>query len=265
MRMMSIASGSSGNCIYIGTDNTHILVDDGISGKKVVEGLKKLDLKPEDIDAILITHEHNDHINGLGVLERKCMTPVYGTGGTIKYISGCDYLGKMPDGIFHTIDSGGSFTIKDLTIGTVPISHDAADPVAYTFKSGERKAGIVTDLGTYDDGIVDAFSGMDVLLVEANHDINMLLTGPYSYPLKQRILSARGHLSNESCGQLVGNLIRDNTEHIVLGHLSRENNFAELAYETVRMEINLTDNEYDAKDFDIQVAKRDIPSEIISF
>lgn len=265
MRMMSIASGSSGNCIYIGTDNTHILVDDGISGKKVIEGLRKLDLAPEDIDAILITHEHNDHIGGLGVLERKSMTPVYGTGGTLKYISQCNFLGKMPDGIFHAVDAGSSFTIKDLTIGTVPISHDAADPVAYTFESGNRRAGIVTDLGTYDDSIINAFSGMDVLLVEANHDINMLMTGPYPYPLKQRILGNRGHLSNAACGQLVGSLLGDKTGHVLLGHLSKENNFAELAYETVRMEINLTDNEYDAGDFDIQVARRDIPSDIINF
>ena len=171
----------------------------------------------------------------------------------------------MPEGIYHEVEAGDSFKIKDLTIGTVSIPHDAADPVAYTFQSGDKRAGVVTDLGTYNDTIVNAFSGMNTLLVEANHDVNMLMTGPYPYPLKQRILGMTGHLSNVACGQLLGSLLGDNTEHVILGHLSKENNFAELAFETVRMEINLGDNEFHADDFDIQVAGRDVPSDIINF
>ena len=111
MRMMSIASGSSGNCIYIGTDNAHILVDDGISRKKVLEGLAKLDLKADDIDAILVTHEHDDHIKGLGVLERHSITPIYATGGTLKGISGYKNIGAMPEGIYHSIEAGSQFNI----------------------------------------------------------------------------------------------------------------------------------------------------------
>lgn len=263
MRMMSIASGSSGNCIYIGTDNTHIIIDDGISKKKVLEGLNRLEIKAEDIDAILITHEHDDHIKGLGVFERHSITPIYASEGTTKYIASYSQLGRMPDGIYHTFNAGDSFKIKDLTINTVKVSHDAADPVAYTFTDGRKKAGIITDLGEYDSETVHKFSDLDTMLIEANHDINMLLNGPYPYPLKQRILGNRGHLSNEACGRLLGEILNDKVEHIFLGHLSRENNFPELAHETVRAEINLGDNRFNADDFDIQVAPRQCPSDII--
>ena len=136
MRMMSIASGSSGNCIYIGTETTHILIDDGISRKRVIEGLTMLDIKAEDIDALLITHEHDDHTSGLGVLERHCTIPVYGTGMTLAAIENNSKLGKVPEGIFNPIHAGDSFMIGDVTIKSTSVSHDAADPVAYTFSSG---------------------------------------------------------------------------------------------------------------------------------
>ena len=132
MRMMSIASGSSGNCIYIGTETTHILIDDGISRKRVIEGLTMLDIKAEDIDALLITHEHDDHTSGLGVLERYCPIPVYGTGMTLAAIENNSKLGKVPEGIFNPIHAGDSFMIGDVTIKSTSVSHDAADPVAYT-------------------------------------------------------------------------------------------------------------------------------------
>lgn len=265
MRMMSIASGSSGNCIYIGNDNIHILVDDGISKKKVLEGLKKLDLKAEDLTAILITHEHDDHITGLGVLERHHAIPVYGTVGTIARIQKNTKLGVMPEGIFRTFRAGDCLNFGDITVKTTGISHDASDPVAYSFYSGNSSAGIITDLGVYTDDIIKDFSNHNSLLIESNHDINMLLTGPYPYNLKQRILGTRGHLSNEDCGRLLGSILGNKTEHVFLGHLSKENNFPELAYETVRLEINLGDNMYKADDFDIKVAKRDMPSDIVCF
>lgn len=264
MRMMSIASGSSGNCIYIGTDNAHILVDDGISKKRVIEGLAQLDLSLDDIDAILVTHEHDDHIRGIGVIERQSITPVYGTSGTINYISGYKSLGKIPEEIYHSVISGEEFSIKDLTIKPVSVSHDAIDPVAYVFSQGDKRCGILTDLGYFTDEILHNFSNLNAMLVEANHDINMLMTGPYPYFLKQRILGNSGHLSNESCGRMLGEMLCDTTEHVFLGHLSKENNFPDLAYETVRMEINLGDNPFKAEDFNIRVAKRDAPSDIIS-
>ncbi len=265
MRMMSIASGSSGNCIYIGTDTTHILVDDGVSRKKVLEGLKKLDLHTEDIDAVLITHEHDDHISGLGVLERCISLPVYGTSGTLNYIRNTEKLGRMPEDIYMEISPGNSFNIGDICISSVATSHDAAEPVAYTFSAGGSRAGIITDSGMYTEEIIKEFSGLDAILIEANHDINMLMAGPYPYALKRRILSEKGHLSNEDCGRLLVKLIGDRTKYIFLGHLSRENNFSELAYETVRMEIELGETRCRASDFDIRVADRILPSDIINF
>lgn len=265
MRMMSIASGSNGNCIYIGSDKAHILIDDGISRKKVIEGLSRLNLKLEDIDAILITHEHDDHIKGLGVLERGIPTPIYSMEGTLNKILENHSLGNLPEGIMHSIASGTEFRIKDILINSISISHDAISPVAYKFECDGRRAGIVTDLGEYDSRIIDFFSGMNAMLIEANHDINMLLTGPYPYPLKQRILGKYGHLSNESCGRLLSELLNDAMNTVFLGHLSHENNFPDLAYETVKAEINLYDNKYKADDFDIKVAHRGEPSDIITF
>ena len=265
MRMMSIASGSSGNCIYVGTESTHILIDDGVSKKKVLEGLNKLDLKVEDINAVLITHEHDDHIGGLGVFERHSVTPVYGTEKVVGYIRNCSKLGSIPEGIYHSFKAGDTFKIRDIEITTTSISHDAADPVAYVLSDGRKKAGVITDLGQYDERIIDSFSNLNCMLIEANHDINMLMTGRYPYYLKQRILGTRGHLSNESCGKLLSELLNDNIEHLLLGHLSKENNFPELAYETVKNEINIADNYHKADDFDIQVAARDRASDIIIF
>ena len=143
------------------------------------------------------------------------------------------------------------------------ISHDAADPVAYLVSDGRHRVGVVTDLGYYDADIVSHMEGLDALLLEANHDIHMLQVGAYPYPLKQRILGERGHLSNETSGQLLGQILHDGMQHILLGHLSKENNYDELAYETVRLEISLGDNPYRGNDFPIEVAKRDRPSNLI--
>lgn len=143
------------------------------------------------------------------------------------------------------------------------ISHDAADPVAYLVSDGRHRVGVVTDLGYYDADIVSHMEGLDALLLEANHDIRMLQVGAYPYPLKQRILGERGHLSNETSGQLLGQILHDGMQHILLGHLSKENNYDELAYETVRLEISLGDNPYRGNDFPIEVAKRDRPSSLI--
>lgn len=143
------------------------------------------------------------------------------------------------------------------------ISHDAADPVAYLVSDGRHRVGVVTDLGYYDADIVSHMEGLDALLLEANHDIHMLQVGAYPYPLKQRILGERGHLSNETSGQLLGQILHDGMQHILLGHLSKENNYDELAYETVRLEISLGDNPYRGNDFPIEVAKRDRPSSLI--
>ncbi|MDE7352525.1 MAG: MBL fold metallo-hydrolase [Acetatifactor sp.] len=256
MRLCSIASGSSGNCIYVGSEATHLLIDVGISGKRTESGLRELGLTGRDIDGILITHEHADHIQGLGVIARKYEIPIYATAGTIKAMKSCASLGSVEEGLYREVQEDRKLTIKDLTINPMHISHDAAQPVGYRISYGSRRVAVCTDLGVYNDYTVECLKGMDALLLEANHDVNMLQVGPYPYYLKQRILGDRGHLSNENSGRLLGRILHDGLRTILLGHLSKENNLPELAYESVRLEINLGDNPYQAKDFDIRVARR---------
>lgn len=263
MELCSIASGSSGNCIYAGTDNSHILVDAGISGKRIEAGLNEIGLKTDEIQGILVTHEHVDHIRSLGVVARKYGIPMYATEGTWDWIKDRQAIGKVDESLFHIVKPEEEFSIGDMKITPLHTSHDAADPVAYVMKHGEKTMAVLTDLGKYDDYLVDKLQGLDVLLLEANHDVHMLQVGGYPYYLKKRILGERGHLSNELCGQLLGKLLHDRFQTVVLGHLSKENNYPELAYETVRLEVTLGDNPYQGSDFPIRVAKRDQISELI--
>lgn len=263
MRLCSIASGSSGNCIYAGTETTHILVDVGISGKRTEQGLNTLGLTCKDIDGVFITHEHIDHISGLGVIARKHEIPIYATKGTIEAIKKTKSVGAIDEELFCPVNADEKLTVKDMTLNPMQISHDAAEPVAYRISHGNKKVAVITDLGTYNDYTVECLKGMDALLLEANHDVNMLQVGPYPYYLKQRILGNRGHLSNELSGRLLSALLHDKMQAVVLGHLSKENNLPELAYETVRLEITMADNEYKAADFPISVAKRSEASQVI--
>lgn len=265
MELCSIASGSSGNCICVGSDDCHLLIDAGISGRRIEEGLHQLDLKCEELKGILVTHEHIDHIAGLGVLARRYGLPIYATAGTADAILRTKSLGKVDETLFRVVEPDVDFVVGDLTVEPIAISHDAAEPVAYRIRHGEKSAAVITDLGTYDDGLVAKLQDLDVLLLEANHDVNMLQVGPYPYPLKQRILGNRGHLSNERSGHLLGKVLHDGFKAAVLGHLSKENNYAKLAYETVRLEILNGDNPYRGDDFPVYVAKRDMPSERICF
>ena len=162
--------------------------------------------------------------------------------------------------LFHEIEADSRLIIKDLTVSPMRISHDAAEPVAYRIGYGRKRVAVCTDLGVYNDYTVECLKGMDALLLEANHDVNMLQVGPYPYYLKQRILGDRGHLSNENSGRLLSRILHDGLKAILLGHLSKENNMPELAYESVRMEITLGENPYKAEDFAISVAQRSEPS-----
>ena len=263
MDFFSVASGSSGNCICLGSDQCHVMIDAGISGKRIEEGMNTYDYTTSDMDGVLITHEHSDHIQGLGVVARKYGLPIYATKGTADAILHSSSVGKIDPSLFHVIEAGKTIFIGNLEIYPMSISHDAADPVAYLVSDGRHRVGVVTDLGYYDADIVSHMEGLDALLLEANHDIHMLQVGAYPYPLKQRILGERGHLSNETSGQLLGQILHDGMQHILLGHLSKENNYDELAYETVRLEISLGDNPYRGNDFPIEVAKRDRPSSLI--
>lgn len=256
MRFLSIASGSSGNCIYVGAEDTHILVDAGISGKKVEAGLNENDITTKDINGILITHEHSDHISGLGVLARKCHIPIYATKETLTEIKKTSSLGKIEDELYREITPDKDFRIRDIRIHPFSISHDAANPVGYRFFHKNCSVAVATDMGTYNEYIVENLKGLDAILLEANHDIRMLETGSYPYPLKQRILGDYGHLSNECSGKLLNEVLHDNMKYIILGHLSKENNYEELAYETVKLEIAMSENSYTGNEFPIEVAKR---------
>ena len=257
LELLSIASGSSGNCICVGTDQTHVLIDAGISGKRIETGLNAFGYTGADMDGILITHEHSDHVQSLGVMARRLKVPIYATPGTIAAIRSMKNLGKMDETLFHPIHRGEDFTIGDLDFHAIGISHDAADPVAYRFTNQKHTMAVMTDLGNYDEEIVASLQGLSGLLLESNHDVRMLQTGPYPYPLKQRILSNHGHLSNERSGQLLCKLLHDDFGSVLLGHLSKENNYEELAYETVCTEVTCGDNPYKACDFEIGVARSD--------
>ena len=263
MELCSIASGSSGNCICVGTGNSHLLVDAGISGKRIEAGLNSVGLKTKEMEAILVTHEHIDHIAGLGVLARRYGLPIYGTQGTLEAVMSVKSVGKIDESLLHPIVPEWKFQVGDMTVHPISVSHDAAEPVAYMIEKDGHKAGVITDLGMYDDDLVEKLQEMDLLLLEANHDEGMLQCGSYPYSLKQRILSDRGHLSNVCSGRLLGRLLHDRFHAVILGHLSEENNLAELAYETVRLEVSAGDNPNKGDDFPIYVAARREPSRMI--
>ena len=263
MRFMSISSGSSGNCIFVGSDTTSLLLDCGISLKRIEQGLKNAELSGKDIDGILITHEHIDHIKSLGVIARRYNIPIYATYGTIDGILTTKSLGTFDYNLFQPIYNDSSFMIGDISVSANPVSHDAGDPVCYSFVNDNKKVGVATDLGVYDDMIIDFLSESDILLVEANHDVRMLEVGPYPYPLKQRILSDKGHLSNENGGRLIRELLNDHIRYIALGHLSEKNNYSELAYETVKQELSGNAYSDDVRDFGLCVASREECSELV--
>lgn len=264
MRLCSITSGSSGNCVFVSGSHSALLVDVGISNKRIEAGLGKLDMSARELSGILITHEHSDHIKGLGVLSRKYHLPIFASRGTIEAIKSIPSLGKIEESLFCPIEEDKDFFVGDLKVHPFALPHDAAQPVAYRISDRNKHVAVATDLGEYTPYITQNLQNLDALLLEANHDINMLQVGPYPYYLKRRILGQKGHLSNESAGRLLSEIIHDKMKAVLLGHLSHENNYARLAYETVCAEITLSDTPYKASDFNIQVAKRDDLSDCIT-
>ena len=235
MKLVTIASGSGGNCIYVESEHRRILIDAGISLKRIEAGLGKLSLSASDIDALLITHEHADHIGGLGVLLRKYSMPVYCTEGTYRAVMSMGALGRLPEDNFRWITTREPFTIGDMSIRALAVSHDAAEPVAYRISAGEKSIAVVTDLGTT-CGMAEQLRGLSALVLEANHDERMLEAGPYPYTTKRRIKSDSGHLSNEAAGRLLADISWPGLSQVLLGHISRINNYDKLAYEGVRCE-----------------------------
>jgi len=256
----SIASGSSGNCIYVGTAEANILIDAGISAKRICEGLKGIDIDPVELDGIFITHEHVDHVQGLQVFAKKYNTDIYGTRKTLKAICS-KYDGNFGQGRMIEINPDIDIYLKDAIIHPFAVQHDAADPVGYRVESGGKNFAVATDLGCFDDYIINNLKELDGICIEANHDINMLMVGKYPYSLKQRVSGPKGHLSNDACAKLLCRIYSPRLKSILLIHLSKDNNYAELAYETVRAEL-LTSccNSCVALD----VAGRNTPSDIFS-
>ena len=226
-----LGSGSNGNCTYIGTNDTNILVDAGFSGKTIVEHLGAIGVTPDSIDAIFVTHEHSDHTKGIGILSRKYDIPVYATFGTWQSMQ--KDIGAIAPSNINYVYAKEPCAINDIVALPIEIPHDASEPVAYKFTYCNKKIGIATDIGYITDTLKENISDCNILLLESNHDIKRLKSCSYPWPLKQRILSDRGHLSNEAAGNFLAEIYNRNLKHIFLGHLSEESNDVHLAYETV--------------------------------
>ena len=254
--MFSIASSSSGNCICVGASDCHILIDTGITCKRISEGLSEYGLSLDDISAILITHEHSDHICGLGVLSRKYGIPIYTTKGTWQGILDAKSTGNIDDSLYHEVIYDEPFNIGSLCIAPFRTSHDANEPVDYVISCDDKKVAVVTDLGVYDDYTVNKLQDLNAILLEANYDYYMLQVGRYQTWLKHRVNSDIGHLSNEMSARLLCDIACDKLSHVLLGHISKENNVPELAYETFKCELTLSDIPYSADDFNIMCAPR---------
>ena len=256
----SLYSVSTGNCLFIETDETKILVDAGVSQKKIMTALASFDVSLEDIDAILVTHEHSDHILNVGSLSKRYNIPVYTNIETLNAMP--TQKSKITDENQKIFTPYKSFKIKDLEIQGFQIPHDAANPCGFNIYHGDKKMSVATDIGHMDDTLINQLKNSSFILLEANYDPDILKYSKYPFNLKQRILSPIGHLSNETSGKTITELTtKYNLKSAMLGHLSKENNFPELALKTVTDELcskNIT-----TKDIEIQVAHRDCPSQLI--
>ena len=230
-RVCSLFSGSSGNSTYIGAEKTHILVDAGLPGRNIVAGLKQVGIDGRDLTGILITHEHSDHIKGAGVLSRKFNLPIYANEGTWEAMDA--KIGRVAPNNRRVFDNDMDFYIEDINVQPYEIPHDAADPVGFSFYFQNKKISIATDLGHTNSNIIKTVMDSDLVILEANHDLDMLKAGPYPVYLKKRILGRKGHLSNEDSGKTLLELIKGSVTHVLLAHLSKQNNYPQLAYQTV--------------------------------
>ena len=226
-----LASASSGNCLYVETGKKKLLVDAGLSGKKITSLLAEIDRKPEDLDAILVTHEHRDHIHGVGVLARKYKLDIYANEKTWQAMD--PLIGNVSFEQKNIFNMGQVMTLGDLDIESFGVSHDAADPQFYQFHKDNKSFVVLTDTGYCSDRVRGIIKNANGYLMESNHDPGMLRMGNYPWSTKQRILSDKGHLSNEDGALVATDVIGDKTKRIYLGHLSRENNLKEIASMTM--------------------------------
>jgi phosphoribosyl 1,2-cyclic phosphodiesterase len=224
-----LASGSRGNCIYLGTGETRLLIDAGLSGKAIKERLAQIGVAIEEIDAVLVSHEHHDHIQGLKVLSGRLSKPILTNQPTAYAIQGA--MAKPPS--FKLFSTGETFFFKDLEIHPFSIQHDAEDPVAFTIKFRDIKIGVCTDLGFATQVVKQHLKECDYLYVESNHEPSMVHACPRPHSYKQRVLSRTGHLSNTSCAELIESVYHQKLKHVYLAHLSSECNSSTKALQVV--------------------------------
>ena len=235
MKFCTLASSSSGNCTFVTDGKTNILIDAGISMRRIVCALRALGSSPEKLCGILLTHEHTDHTNGLKMLSKYYHIPLFASHGTAAGI--CRYSPELK-GLMHEFSAGDELSLGTLSAKSFPTPHDTPESVGYRITDGEKLLFFATDTGCLTDVLLTFSRGADAAVIEANHDIDLLKNGTYPPPLKRRILSDRGHMSNRVCGEFAKTLAEGGTKRIVLAHLSRENNTPELAYETVFSALN---------------------------
>lgn len=259
LKLYPLYSGSSGNMYLIKSPTSAVLVDIGVSFKSLTTCLENLGLNLNDISALFITHEHSDHIKGLTTFINKTNIPVYTTNGTCNYI-----LEKYQDKFKNTpniitVKPETSLVVRDITVTPFKTSHDAADPVGYTLQNGDSTLTIATDLGYVSDNVYEHLLNSNLSLIESNYDRNLLMYGDYTYPLKCRIQSDIGHLSNDDTSNLILDLARQGKRDFILGHISQNNNEPEQAMFSVNT--TLTSNGFDLNDFNIHCATRDMSFE----
>ena len=237
MKFCPIASGSSGNCVYVGTETTHLLIDAGLSGKRTEAGLsyifRKFGEVPK-ITGILVTHEHSDHVSGVGILSRRYNLPVYASANTWRFFLRHGTIGEVAPNLRKTVIPGEIIEIGDMEILAFEVPHDASQPVGYHICGNGFKAAVATDMGYVTDTVRNLLRDVNVMLIESNHDVEMLQNGRYPKALKERVAGSRGHLSNVAAGALLADVADGGSKHIFLGHLSEENNRPMIALDTVQ-------------------------------
>ena len=227
MKIVTLSSGSSGNCIYVESDKTKLLVDCGLTGKLAITLMQEAGINPYELNAIFVTHEHIDHVKGVGVLSRKFNLPIFANEAT--WLAMQKKIGKIEYHNINVFKSNTFFNFRDLDVHNLSTFHDAKDPVFFVFYQRNQKISILTDTGIVSNTILDAVKHSDKLILESNHDMDMLLNGPYSYDLKMRIKSDFGHLSNDLASEIMDEIVSGNGEHLILGHLSQNNNTEDIA------------------------------------
>lgn len=236
MRFASLGSGSRGNSLVVEAGRSRVLLDCGFAMSETSLRLSRLDLTPESLSAILVTHEHADHVGGVARFARKFQLPVWMTHGTCKGVAENTFAGIE----LHLIDDHSAFSIGDLHVQPYPVPHDAREPAQYVFSDGARRLGVLTDAGMVTPHIEEILAGCTALVLESNHDKAMLAAGPYPEHLKRRVGGRFGHLDNESAAQLLASLAHSGLQHVVAAHISEKNNTPELAVEGFCRALNCT-------------------------